>query len=141
MTAIDDVRIINFTQRGDERGHLVVIEDEKDIAFTIRRVFYMYGSASDAVRGKHANMMSKFVLINVAGKSKIRVDDGLGHEKVFDLDRPNIGIYLPRLIWKDMYEFSSDSVLLCLSSEHYDAKEYIRNYDEFVEVAKVNSQE
>ena len=103
-----------------------------DIPFVVKRIFYMYGSDRDVVRGQHANRRSEFVLINVSGQSKIRVDDGLGNEAVFSLNRPHTGIYLPPMIWKDMYDFSPDSILLVLSSEHYDAEEYIRDHDEFV---------
>ena len=124
--------MLTFPQHGDQRGHLVVVEGEQDIPFVVKRIFYMYGSDRDVVRGQHANRRSEFVLINVSGQSKIRVDDGLGNEAVFSLNRPHTGIYLPPMIWKDMYDFSPDSILLVLSSEHYDAEEYIRDHDEFV---------
>lgn len=62
--------------------------------------------------------------------------DGLGNEAVFSLNRPHTGIHLPKMVWKDMYDFSDDSVLLCLASEHYDATEYIRDYDEFVRLVR-----
>ena len=127
-------QLLEFSQKGDERGHLVIVEGMQDIPFDIKRIFYIYGSAPDVVRGQHANMRSEFVLINVAGACKVRVKDGRGNEAVFSLNRPHTGIYLPRMIWKDMYDFSEDSVLLCLSSEHYDSEEYIRNYDEFVKM-------
>ena len=126
------VRMLEFKQHGDERGHLVVVEGMQDVPFDIKRIFYIYGSDSDVVRGKHANKKTEFVLINVAGTSKVRVDDGKGNEAVFSLNRPHTGIYLPSLVWKDMYDFSDDSVLLCLASEHYDGTEYIRDYNEFV---------
>lgn len=126
------VQMLEFNQFGDDRGHLVVVEGLKDIPFEIKRIFYIYGSDPNVVRGQHANKKSEFVLINVAGTSKVRVDDGKGNEVVFSLNRPHTGIYLPTLVWKDMYEFSEDSVLLCLSSEPYDGEEYIRDYDEFV---------
>lgn len=132
---LDDCKLIEFPQKGDDRGHLVVIEGNTDIPFDIKRVFYIYGSDHGVVRGRHANYNSEFVLINVSGTSKVKVDDGK-NQKVFDLDRPHIGIYLPKLVWKDMYDFSQDSVLLCLSSEHYDADEYIRDYDKYLEVMK-----
>lgn len=127
-----EVQMLTFPQYGDQRGHLVVVEGEQDIPFVVKRIFYMYGSDRDVVRGQHANRRSEFVLINVSGQSKIRVDDGLGNEAVFSLNRPHTGIYLPPMIWKDMYDFSPDSILLVLSSEHYDAEEYIRDHDEFV---------
>jgi dTDP-4-dehydrorhamnose 3,5-epimerase-like enzyme len=127
-----EVQMLTFSQYGDERGHLVVVEGEQDIPFVVKRIFYMYGSDRNVVRGQHANRRSEFVLINVSGQSKIRVDDGLGNEAVFSLNRPHTGIYLPPMVWKDMYDFSPDSILLVLSSEHYDAEEYIRDHDEFV---------
>ena len=134
MKEYNKIRMMEFPQHGDERGHLVVVEGEQDIPFDIKRIFYIYGSDADVVRGQHANLRSEFVLINVAGKSKVRVKDGLGNEAVFSLNRPHTGIYLPRMVWKDMYDFSEDSVLLVLASEHYDPQEYIRDYDRFVDI-------
>ena len=128
----DSVHMLEFPQHGDERGHLVVVEGLKDIPFEIKRVFYIYGSDADVVRGCHANRRSEFVLINVAGHSKVRVRDGVGNAAVLSSHRPHTGLYLPRMVWKDMYDFSPDSVLLVLSSEPYDAEEYIRDYDAFV---------
>ena len=127
-----NVQMLEFPQHGDDRGHLVVVEGQKDIPFDIKRVFYIYGSDPDVVRGCHANRKSECVLINVAGQSKVRARDGLGNEAVFSINRPHTGLYLPKMIWKDMYDFSPDSVLLVLSSETYDPGEYIRDYDAFV---------
>lgn len=129
---IDKVKSMEFPEFGDERGHLVVVEGMKDIPFAIKRVFYIYGSDSEVVRGQHANRKTEFVLINVAGTSKVKILDGKGNEIIYCLNRPHTGIYLPTMVWKDMYDFSEDSVLLCLASENYDASEYIRNYEEFV---------
>ena len=131
MKIFHGARILEFSQKGDERGHMVIVEGGIDIPFEIKRVFYIYGSDHDVVRGKHANRNSEFVLINVAGTSKVKVMDGKGNEAVYSLNRPHTGVYLPKMVWKDMYDFSEDSVLLCLSSEHYDADEYIRDYNEF----------
>ena len=138
MSNYKNVRMLEFKECGDQRGYLVIIEGIKDIPFEIRRVFYIYGSDSEVVRGQHANKKSEFVLINVAGSSKVKVKDGLGNEVIFSLNRPHTGIYLPKMIWKDMYDFSEDSVLLCLSSEYYDVEEYIRDYDEFVKLVTDN---
>lgn len=136
MHNINNVKMMEFPQRGDERGHLVIVEGGVEIPFNIARVFYIYGSHSDVVRGQHANRKTEFVLINVAGNSKVKVKDGEGNEAIFCLNRPHTGVYLPNMVWKDMYDFSEDSVLLCLASEHYDPNEYIRTYDEFVAEAK-----
>ncbi|MEA4965350.1 MAG: FdtA/QdtA family cupin domain-containing protein [Oscillospiraceae bacterium] len=121
---------IAFSQNGDERGHLVVIEGMKDIKFDIKRVFYIYGSDASVVRGRHANRYSQFVLINVSGTSKVRVDYGNSYE-VFELNRPHTGVAIPRMVWKDMYDFSKDSVLLVLSDTQYDPAEYIRDKQEY----------
>ena len=128
--------MLEFPQKGDERGHLVIVEGMKDVPFDIKRIFYIYGSDKDVVRGQHANLKSQFVLVNVAGKSKVRVKDGLGNEAIFSLNRAHTGIYLPEMVWKDMYDFSEDSVLLVLSSEHYDPDEYIRDYDTFEKMVR-----
>lgn len=131
MHNMNKVQMLEFPQKGDERGHLVVVEGEKDVPFVIKRAFYIYGSDSSVVRGQHANRKTEFVLINVAGTSKVRVLDGEGNEAIFCLNRPHTGIYLPTMVWKEMFDFSEDSVLLCLASEHYDANEYIRDYGEY----------
>lgn len=139
MNNFANVQALSFEQHGDERGHLVVVEGIKDIPFDIKRVFYIYGSDSTVVRGLHANKESQFVLINVAGTSKVKVKDGLGNENVFSLDRPHMGIYIPQMVWKEMYDFSADAVLLCLASEHYEQEEYIRDYEEYARIMRENS--
>lgn len=138
MSNIQQVSQLSFAEMGDSRGHLIVVEGLTDVPFDIKRIFYIYGSDDDVIRGQHANRETEFVLINVSGTSKVKVTDGI-EEKVLDLDRPHTGIYLPKMIWKDMYDFSSDSVLLVLASEHYDSSEYIRNYSEYVEEMTSNA--
>ena len=128
----EQYRVLQFKEYGDERGNLVVAEgDGMDIPFDIKRVFYMYGSDPDIIRGQHANRQTEFVLINVSGSSKVLVDDG-GHKTVVELNKPRMGLYLGKMIWKEMYDFSADSVLLVLASRHYEEQEYIRDYDTFL---------
>ena len=134
MSNLSDIKELRFRQLGDDRGQLVAIEGNADIPFEIKRLFYIYGSDSEVIRGQHANKESEFVLINVAGRSKVKIKDGKGNERVYSLDKPYEGIYLPKMIWKDMYDFSADSVLLVLASTHYTADEYIREYEKFVEI-------
>ena len=95
----------------------------------------MYGSDRDAVRGNHANRKSEFVLVNVSGKSKIRVFDGIT-EYIYELTQPHMGVYISKMVWKEMYDFSEDSVLLVLASELYDANEYIRDMREYMREVK-----
>lgn len=135
MSLQEKCKIINFSDLGDERGKLVVIEGGQAIPFDIKRVFYIYGSDATVVRGEHANRESEFVLINVAGTSKVRITNGK-EEFIVELNKPMMGIYIPKMIWKDMYDFSADSVLLVLASTHYERKEYIRNYDEYLQIVR-----
>ena len=126
-------KLLKFKDLGDERGKLVVVEGGMDIPFDIKRVFYIYGSDSTVIRGCHANIDSEFVLINVAGKSKVKITDGKNVD-IVSLDKPMDGLYLPKMIWKEMYEFSPDSVLLVLANTHYNGKEYIRDYNEYLKL-------
>ncbi len=128
-------RKLQFPDLGDERGKLVVAEGEIDVPFAIQRVFYIYGSDDKVVRGQHANRESDFVLINVAGSSKVMITDGENRE-IVELNRPMEGLLIPKMIWKEMYDFSPDSVLLVLANTHYDAGEYIRDYDQYIKELK-----
>lgn len=139
MKIHDHYKIIELPEMGDERGNLVVIEGNRDIPFKIKRVFYMYGTDSNMIRGSHANRKSEFVLINVAGRTKIKLDDGFS-SAIVELNKPRMGIYIPKMLWKDMYDFSPDSVLLVLSNEHYDSSEYIRDYEKYKEELKKTNQ-
>ena len=134
--SVDDVKILEFKQHGDERGRLVVAECGSEIPFDIKRIFYIYGSDGEVVRGKHANKKSEFILVNVAGTSNVRVEDVYGNERTYFLDHPHMGLYLPAMVWKEMYKFSADSVLLCISSQLYDPNEYVRDYKDYRNLAK-----
>lgn len=132
MRLKEQYKKLYFKDLGDERGNLVVIEgDGMDIPFDIKRVFYIYGSDDTVVRGQHANRETEFLLVNVGGTSKVRVDNGRESE-IIELNTPGMGLYLPPMLWKDMYDFSADSILLVLASRHYDGSEYIRDYREYL---------
>lgn len=133
MSLREKCPVLRFKDLGDERGKLVVIEGGQNIPFDIKRVFYIYGSDSAVVRGQHANRESEFVLINVSGQSKVDIDDGKERFTI-ELNEPMMGVYIPRMVWKDMYDFSEDSVLLVLANTHYNGEEYIRDYDEYIKI-------
>lgn len=95
MTLQENAQLIQFKDLGDERGKLVVIEGGNAIPFEIRRVFYIYDSDATVVRGQHANRESEFVLINVAGQSKVRITDGK-EEIIVELNKPMMGVYIPK---------------------------------------------
>jgi dTDP-4-dehydrorhamnose 3,5-epimerase-like enzyme len=120
-----------FQPHGDNRGQLVAIEEFKNIPFKIRRVYYMYETGKNVVRGKHAHKSLQQILICIHGSCKIHLDDGSEQTEVF-LDKQNEGLYISSNIWREMYDFSQDAVLLVLASELYDESDYIRNYDDFL---------
>ena len=122
--------ILKFEDKGDERGKLVALEGSQTVPFEIRRVFYIYDTVPGVERGQHANRNAAFVLINVSGQSKVRITDGT-EEIVVALDQPMIGVYIPPMLWKVMYDFSPNSLMLILSDSHYDEKDYIRDYEEY----------
>lgn len=130
----DDAYMISFPQCGDARGKMNVIEGDSRVPFEIKRVFYSYATDRDAVRGQHANRNSEFVMIALAGSCRVRVLDVYGNEESFLLDSPEQGLYVPKMLWKDMLDFSEDCVLLVLSSEHYDSGEYIRDLDAYLKM-------
>lgn len=128
---IEDVKLIKFDNMENLLGKQVELNRGGKIPFKIHRIFYSYATEEKMVRGAHANRKSEFVLISAFGSLKVRVYDG-SEEKIYCLEDPTVGLYIPRMIWKEMYDFSKDNVLLVISSEHYDSEEYIRDYDEYV---------
>lgn len=125
-----DIKKYTFPPHGDDRGQLVAIEEMKDLPFDIKRVYYIYDTLTDVVRGHHAHKCLKQVLLCVHGSCKIHLDNGHETAEVL-LDKPNEGLYIENDMWREMYDFTPDAVLLVLASEYYDESDYIRNYDEF----------
>jgi len=119
----------------DEDGFLAVIEEEKQIPFKIKRIFYEYGVKSSSLRGEHANKNSQFCLIAVSGSCNVIVQDGSNKINYY-LDEPFKVLYLDKMIWKTMTNFSKDCVLLVLSDCLYDKDEYIREFNEYLESLK-----
>ena len=131
MRKIDDCKIFGLTQIGDERGNLIVIEGKSQIPFEIKRLFYIFGTDSNATRGEHAKINSEFIMICVSGSCKVRLFDGYA-ESIMCLKSPDCALYIPKMIWKEMFDFSKNCVLLVLSNMPYDAKEYIRDKNEYI---------
>lgn len=120
-----------FQPHGDDRGQLVSLEEYNDIPFRIKRVYYMYDTVPDVVRGCHAHKKLQQILICVHGSCKIRLDNGK-EKKIVALEKPYEGLYVSNNMWREMFEFSKDAVLMVLASELYDESDYIRDYDEFL---------
>jgi len=124
-------------QHGDARGQLVALEENKEIPFNIKRVYYIYDTLEGVRRGFHAHKELKQLLLCVHGSCKVLLDDGTDKE-IVTLDKPYEGIFIQSNIWREMYDFSSDAVLLVLASEVYDEADYIRDYNKFLEYVKEN---
>lgn len=117
---------------GDDRGQLVALEENINVPFEIKRVFYIFNTQTNMPRGQHSHHITKQYLIAVNGSCKVTLDNGK-EKQTYDLNKPNIGLFQDAMIWGEMHDFSEDCVLLVLASEHYDENDYIRNYDEFLE--------
>ena len=120
-----------FQQHGDERGQLVALEEHKDIPFEIKRVYYMYDTGEGVSRGHHAHKSLEQILICIHGSCKILLDNG-EEKKIVSLEKPYEGLYIKNNIWREMYDFSPDAVLMVLASDYYKEEDYIRNYEVFL---------
>ena len=127
------IKTISFKPLGDERGSLVALEGNKSVPFDIKRVYYIFGTKEGVSRGFHAHRNLKQVAVCVAGSCRFVLDNGKQREEVV-LDKSTIGLLINDLTWREMYDFSPDCVLMVLASEYYDESDYIRDYDEFLEV-------
>lgn len=125
-----------FQTHGDDRGQLIALEQFKDIPFPIKRVYYMYDTGVGVRRGFHAHRSLKQILICIHGKCKVLLDNGI-EKKVIQLEKPYEGLYISQDMWREMYDFSSDAVLVVLASDYYNENDYIRDYDEFLRTVKV----
>ena len=123
-----------FQPHGDDRGQLIALEEFKDIPFRIKRVYYMYATAEGVIRGKHAHRNLEQILVCIHGSCKVKLDNGLGETKVVPLEKPYEGLYVSNDMWREMYDFSPDAVLLVFASELYDEADYIRDYDQFLQM-------
>lgn len=129
-----------FQQHGDERGQLIALEEIKDIPFKIKRLYYIYGTQKGVIRGFHAHKKLEQILICIHGSCKILLDNGY-EKKIVNLEKPYEGLYVSNVMWREMFDFSEDAVLVVLASELYDESDYIRNYEEFLRFIKNNKKE
>ncbi len=120
-----------FQPHGDDRGMLVALEEYNDIPFKIKRVYYMYDTLPGVRRGYHAHKSLEQILFCVKGSCKVLLDNG-SDKKIVHLEKPYEGLYIPNNMWREMYDFSEDAVLMVLASDIYREEDYIRNYQDFL---------
>ncbi|MCI9421229.1 MAG: WxcM-like domain-containing protein [Dorea sp.] len=130
-----NIRKIKFSKHTDKYGKLVPIEAKDSVPFDIKRVYYIYDVEPDVRRGFHSHVDLEQVLICVSGSVNILVKTP-AEEKVIPLHDPQEGLYIGPMIWREMYDFSKDAVLLVLASDHYKVEDYIRDYSVYEDIAK-----
>ena len=123
-------RYAEFQARGDDLGWLITIEGQKDIPFAIKRAYYIFGTREGVRRGKHAHHKLRQMMVCIAGSCKVLLDDGKTREEIL-LATNDRGLFIDPMVWHEMFEFSSDCVLLVLADGWYDLADYIRDYREF----------
>ena len=129
------IQMLNFSPLGDERGSLVALEANKTVPFAIKRVYYIFGTKPRVSRGFHAHRALQQVAVCVTGRCRIVLDDGTQREEVW-LDSSTKGLLISSMVWREMHDLSPDCVLLVLASEHYDEADYIRDFEEFRNIAR-----
>lgn len=127
------LKLIEFPPLGDDRGSLVALESNKTVPFDIKRVYYIFGTQPGVARGFHAHKSLKQVAVCVTGSCRMVLDDGQIKEEIL-LNSPTKGLLIEDLVWREMYDFTPDCVLLVLASELFDENDYIRNYEKFIKV-------
>lgn len=123
--------LINFEIKGDHNGSLVAVENNKNIPFEIKRMFYIWGTKKEVIRGKHAHKNLEQLIICISGSCDFTIDNG-EERKTIHLDNPSQGLYIKNNIWDEFTNFSEDCVVVVLASQLYDESDYIRDYDEFL---------
>lgn len=128
-------KLIDLKINGDKRGKLVALESGIDLPFEIKRVYYMFDTLPNESRGFHAHTKLEQLIIAMDGACRFILDDGNKRESIL-LNRPDVGLYIGPGMWREMHDFSYGCKLVVLASEHYDEKEYIRNYEDFLKTLK-----
>ena len=132
---MNNVREYRFHAHSDEYGHLTAVEENREVPFAIKRVYYIFGVRNEVRRGFHSHINLRQMLICVSGSVKILTKTPY-EEEITELNDPRQGLYIGPMVWREMYDFSQDAVLLVLASEYYDEADYLRNYQIYERLAK-----
>lgn len=133
MNLNNNPRIIKLPKVHDVRGNLTFIESAVHIPFELKRVYWIYDVPGGESRGGHAKKTLREFIIALTGSFDVLTDDGL-NKVTYTLNRSYYGLYMPNLIWREMINFASNSVALCLASAPYDSMDYIYHYDDFLKM-------
>lgn len=133
--SIKDCSLIDLPRVNDPRGNLTFIEGGRHVPFELKRIFYLYDVPGGAMRAGHALKRCHQFIVATSGSFDVILDDGT-ERKRFQLNRSYYGLYVPPLVWREIDNFSSNSVCVVLASEAYDESDYYRDYEDFLTAAK-----
>lgn len=128
--SLEDCMLVDLPKITDARGNLTFVEDGKLIPFKIKRVYYLYDIPENSSRAGHAHKNLSQLIIALSGSFEITLNDGFNSKKL-TLNKPNEGLYLPPMIWRDITNFSLGAICLCLASDTYQESDYYRNLNDF----------
>ena len=131
-------QLLEFPAFTDPRGTLSFLESGRHVPFDIRRIFYLYDVPAGQKRAAHALMKCQQCLIAIGGSFDVLLDDG-STRRTYHLDRRNLGLYVPPMLWRELMNFSHDAVCLVLASELFDPDDYYEDYESFVKAAGGNA--
>ena len=132
---LENSKILNLPKIIDERGNLSFIEENNNIPFKIQRTYWLYDVPGGESRGGHAFRENEEFIVALSGSFDILLDDGK-EKKIFSLNRSYHGLFIPKGLWREMRNFSTNSCALILSSSMYDENDYIRSYDDFIKISE-----
>jgi dTDP-4-dehydrorhamnose 3,5-epimerase-like enzyme len=135
MPEIKDCSIIELPRFLDPRGNLSFFENEKHIPFEIKRSYLIYDVPGGETRGGHAFLNQHEFIVALSGSFDVVVKDAAGNKASFQLNRSYFGLYIPSMLWRHMENFSTNAVCLVASSTFFDPEDYLRNFDQFIEIS------
>ncbi|EPR7136222.1 TPA: WxcM-like domain-containing protein [Vibrio vulnificus] len=133
---MSNIQLISFKKMGDERGSLISLEQNRNIPFDIKRIYYIFDTQNGLSRGFHAHYDLEQVVICMKGSVTFLIDDGVIKEEV-TLSSPDVGLHIKGLKWREMHNFSEDCILMIVASELYDEDDYIHDYKDFLRILNV----
>lgn len=130
-----DCSVIDVSKIHNDAGNITVVENDKNIPFDVKRIYYLYDVPSGEHRGGHAHYELEQFIIAASGSFDVVLDDGMNRKRV-SLNRPNLALHIVPGLWRELDNFSSGSICMVLASHEYDAKDYIREYEDYINIKK-----
>jgi uncharacterized RmlC-like cupin family protein len=134
--SVFECNLLHLNKIGDRNGHITAINNDREIPFGVKRIFYLYDIPGGESRGAHAHKECHQFLVAASGSFEVLLDDGITKRQVL-LNRPDLGLHIPPGIWASEINFSSGSICLVLASHEYNELDYIRDYDEYLEYKNI----